>query len=160
MTEKWDRHFLSLALTHARMSKDPSTKVGAIIVGPDKDIMGSGYNGLPRGIADTDERLSDRDAKLRLTVHAEINACIDASHHRIGIRRFCGTMYITATDKDGAVWGGPPCVRCLVEMLQFRLVSEIVSFPFKTVPSRWQADLAWSRDLLAEAGINYREVPL
>lgn len=58
---RWDRHFLRLAAEHARMSKDPSTKVGAVIVGPDREIRSAGFNGFPRGIEDTDERLHDRE---------------------------------------------------------------------------------------------------
>ena len=34
---RWDHHFLNLCLEHAKMSKDPNTRVGAVIVGPDVD---------------------------------------------------------------------------------------------------------------------------
>lgn len=50
---RWDRHFITLALENARMSKDPATQAGAVIVGPDREVRSMGYNGLPRGIADT-----------------------------------------------------------------------------------------------------------
>lgn len=155
MSERWDRHFLDLALVHARMSKDPSTHVGAVIVGPDREIRSAGFNGFPRGIADTPERLNDRDEKMRLVVHGEMNAILAAA--RVGIPVGGCTMFLAATDQSGDVWGGPPCVRCTVEAIQAGIV-EVVSFPIRTAPSRWHLDLMFARSLLAEAHIRFREV--
>jgi dCMP deaminase len=155
LSERWDRHFLGLALAHAQMSKDPSTKVGAVIIGPGRAILSAGFNGLPRGIEDTESRLRDRDVKLKLIVHAEMNAVLAAA--RLGVRLDGTTLYLAATDDTGMVWGGPPCTRCTVELIQAG-ITEIVSHPVKSVPSRWHADLAVSRDLLGEVGMLYREV--
>jgi dCMP deaminase len=153
-TEKWDRHFLELALLHSKLSKDPSTKVGSVIVGPDKEILSAGFNGFPRGVADTPERLADRDTKLKLVVHAEMNALLAAA--RTGMRLKGCSLYLAATDDTGAVWGGPPCTRCVVEIIQVG-IAEIVSYPIKAVPSRWHEDLKLSRQLVDEVGIVYRE---
>ena len=79
MSEKWDGRFLSLATHIANWSKDPSTKVGCVVVGPDREIRSTGFNGFPRGIADTDERLSDRELKSPLICHAEENAIMHAA---------------------------------------------------------------------------------
>jgi dCMP deaminase len=155
MSERWDRHFLQLCLDHARMSKDPSTRVGSIIVGPDREILSAGFNGFPRGIEDTPARLGNRDTKLSLIVHGEMNAILAAA--RVGTRLKGSTLYLGATDDSGLVWGGPPCTRCTVEIIQAG-ITEIVSYHPKPVPSRWHADLAVSRDLLEEAGILYREL--
>lgn len=155
MSERWDRHFLGLALYHARMSKDPNTRVGSVIVGPDREILSAGFNGFPRGIADTPERLADRETKLKLIVHAEMNALLAAA--RTGIRLKGCTLYLCATNDQGLVWGGPPCTRCTVEIIQVG-ISEIVSHPIKAVPSRWHEDLMFARGLIAEAGIKYREL--
>lgn len=155
MSNRWDSHFLELALTHARMSKDPSTKVGAIITGPDREIVSAGFNGFPRGIADTPARLNDRDTKMRLVVHGEMNAVLAAA--RAGTRLKGCTLYVAATDQSGMIWGGPPCVRCTVEVIQAG-IAEIVSFPMKSAPSRWHDDLVMARYLLREARITYREI--
>lgn len=157
MSERWDRHFLGRALNISKMSKDPRTRVGAVVVGPDREPLSDGFNGFPRGIADTPERLSDRDTKLKLIVHAEVNALLNAV--RTGVKLKGGTLYLAATDDSGMCWGGPPCTRCAVEIIQSGIV-EIVSYPLKAVPSIWHEDLALSRQLLEEAGIRYREVPL
>jgi dCMP deaminase len=156
-SERWDRHFLGLSLFHAMLSKDPATRVGSVIVGPDREILSAGFNGFPRGIADTPERLADREMKLRLMVHAEMNALLAAA--RTGMRLKGCTLYLGATDDSGLVWGGPPCTRCTVEIIQVG-IGEIVSFPVKPQPSKWHEDLKLAHLLIEEAGISYREIPL
>lgn len=153
---RWDDHFIRLALVTAAMSKDPNTQVGAVIVGPDREIRATGFNGLPRGLADTPERLQNRDTKLRLIVHAELNAVLHAA--RVGVPVKGCTLYLAATDASGAVWGGRPCVRCTVEVIQSG-IAEIISPPFKGGASNWRADIEESRALLCECGIHYRETP-
>ena len=63
MNEKWDRRFIDLALHISEWSKDPSTKVGCVVVGEDREIRSTGFNGFPRGIEDSMERLEDRELK-------------------------------------------------------------------------------------------------
>lgn len=152
---RWDQHFLQLSIDHARMSKDPSTKVGAVVVGPDREIVSMGFNGFPRGVIDSTFRLGNREEKLRLIVHAEMNAVLGAARH--GTRTKGCSLYLAATDASGDVWGGPPCTRCAVELIQAG-ISEIISCPPKQVPSRWADDLALSKNILIEAGVTYREV--
>lgn len=151
---RWDRHFIQLCLAHAKMSKDPNTRVGAIIVGHDDEIRSAGFNGLPRGIEDTVERLTNRDLKLNLIVHGEMNAVLAAA--RVGIPLNGCKLYLAATDDSGEVWGGPPCVRCTVQIIQAGIV-EIVSPPMK-IKSKWLEDLKLAISLLEEAGVLVREV--
>ena len=146
---EWHEHFLRVALACAQKSKDPSTKVGAIIVGPDRDLRAAGFNGFPRKIRDTPERLNNRKQKLKLVVHAEMNAILAAA--RVGVPLKGCTMYIAAHG-DNMVWGGPPCVRCTVELIQTG-IEKIISWPMKTAPSRWLSDLKQSQELLLEAGV-------
>lgn len=153
MSERWDHHFLQLCIDHARMSKDPSSMVGAIIVGPDREIRSAGFNGFPRGIADTDERLGDRETKLRLVVHGEMNAVLAAA--RVGTPLKGCTLYLVATDISGAVWGGLPCIRCAVGIIQAG-ITEIVSWSQRKAPSRLYENLRVSRAILDEAGVMYR----
>ena len=152
---RWHRHFIAIAQECAKMSKDPNTRVGAVIVGPDREIRSTGFNGLPRGIADTEDRLQDRDLKLKIIVHAEMNAILNAA--RFGVSLKGCTLYLAATDNTGEVWGGPPCTRCTVEVIQSG-ISRIISFPKKSIPSRWHEDLLVANSLIQEAGISYLEV--
>ena len=52
MSDKWDVRFVELAMHIANWSKDPSTKVGCVVVGEDREIRSTGFNGFPRGIKD------------------------------------------------------------------------------------------------------------
>lgn len=151
-----DQYFLRYAANCARLSRDPATQVGAVIVGLNGKPLSSGYNRFPVGITESPERLSDRDLKLRLMVHAEMNAVLSAAQCGISLKG--ATIYFAATDDTGCFWGGAPCTRCTVELIQAGIAG-IVTLPMKTVPSRWHDDLAFARQILDEAGINYREAP-
>lgn len=156
-SDRWDSHFLQLAALHACMSKDPSTQVGAVIVGPEREVLSMGFNGLPRGLKDSPERLNDRDRKLRIIVHAEMNAVLQAARYGIPLKG--STIYIMAKDaKTGFNWGGPPCTRCTVELMQTG-IAEIVTIPFRRdAAPRWASDLEEALELIGEAGIAYREI--
>ena len=153
-SSRWDLHFLGLCEKHAEMSKDPSTKVGAVIIGPDREVRSTGFNGFPRGVLDSDFRLEDRELKLSLVVHGEMNAVLAAA--RVGVPLKGCTLYVSAQDVNGNVWGGPPCVRCAVEIIQAGII-EIVSWSDEA-PERWRKSYDLSKKILAEAGVKYREV--
>lgn len=78
MTRKWQERFLSLAQTVAQWSKDHTTKVGAVAVAHSKQILETGFNGLPRGVHDLPERM-ERPAKYIWTAHAEENLVAHAA---------------------------------------------------------------------------------
>ena len=139
----WDGRFLGLAAHIAGWSKDPSTQVGCVIVGPDREVRSTGFNGLPRGIADTRERLEDRELKYPLICHAEENAIMHAA--RIGIALKGCTVYVT--------W--PPCTRCARSLIQAG-VSEAVYPTSAKVPERWAGDFSLASEMLAEAGVTLR----
>lgn len=71
---KWDLRYLALARHIATWSKDPSTKVGAVMVGQDNMIKGTGFNGFAHGEDDSEARYANRTEKLKDIVHAEVNA--------------------------------------------------------------------------------------
>jgi dCMP deaminase len=89
LSRSWDQRHMALARFWSENSKDPSTKVGAVIVGRDKREVCLGYNGFPPGIAD-DERLLDRSTKYPLMIHAERNALDNARFDTQG-----ATLYAT-----------------------------------------------------------------
>lgn len=154
INERWSQHFLKLALQHSRMSKDPSNRFGAIIVGEDKEVLMMGFNGFPRGINDTTARIQDKEMKLKLTVHAELNAVLAAG--RVGVRLKGTTLFLAGYDETGELFGGPPCTRCVVELIQAG-IGRIVAYPIKQ-KSRWKADLMFAKSLLDEAKISFTEI--
>lgn len=141
--KKWDLSYLVDAMVEARRSKDPSTKVGGIVVRPDLTTASRGYNGFPRRVADTDERLNDRTVKYELVVHAETNALLTAKEPITGY-----TMYTTF----------PPCIRCAVSIIQAG-ISRVVSIkPTPEQEERW--GFGRTREIFTEAGILLDEYDL
>jgi len=108
----WDHRFLGLARHIAGWSKDPSTQVGSVIVDPMLRVVSTGFNGLPSGVEDTIERLSNRSIKYDMVVHAERNAIIDAKRDLSG-----ASLY---------VWPVMPCSVCAAMIIQTG-VSEVVA---------------------------------
>lgn len=151
---KWDEHFLVTAILQAKMSKDPSTQVGAVIVTPDKEIVSTGFNGFPRGIKDLPERLNDRDLKLRFMVHAEMNAVLTAA--KLGIKIGGCTMYISSLSADNNIWGGV-CSNCAKHISQTG-ISKIITNSSDNAPNRWAEDLFLSKKVFKECNIEYKEV--
>lgn len=78
MSANWDQRYMDLALHVATWSKDPSTKVGAVIVNLENRIVSVGYNGFPKGVEDTEERYNDKVLKYMFVSHAERNALDNA----------------------------------------------------------------------------------
>tara|TARA_B110000014_G_C19758257_1_gene394922 strand:- start:161 stop:595 length:435 start_codon:yes stop_codon:yes gene_type:complete len=139
----WNERFLNLAIHISQWSKDPSTKVGCVVVGPDHEIRSTGFNGLPRGIEDNDERLNNREIKYPMICHAEENAIMHAA--RIGISLKECTAYVT--------W--PPCTRCARSLIQAGILTVI--YPKNTeIPERWASDFELSMNMFKEAGIELR----
>ena len=71
--------FMPVARAIADLSKDPSTKVGAVILDASRRIRAVGYNGFPRGVHDAEERYADKGLKNMLVAHAEANAIANAA---------------------------------------------------------------------------------
>jgi dCMP deaminase len=153
----WDKRFLDLCIHISQWSKDPSTRVGAVVVSPDRQIVSTGYNGFPRGLADTEERLGDRDTKLQLVIHGEMNCITQAARYGISLKG-C-TMYTLAVDANGTVWGSAPCTRCAVHVIQAG-IREVVSFTQRDVPDRWLEDVNRAKAILEESGVSFREVEI
>lgn len=88
----WDKRFLDLAQQVASWSKDPSTKVGCVLVNNKKIVIGMGYNGFPRGVDDTQERWTDKETKYKFVVHAEANAILNSTKDVEGCAAFSTLM--------------------------------------------------------------------
>jgi len=134
----WD---WAMGLAHhvATASKDPSTKVGAVIFDDKRRLISAGYNGLPRGVHDTSERLHDRPTKYRMTQHAERNALAFAAAPTNG-----ATMFITH----------PPCASCAGGIIQAGI--RHVCYPADSVDAvlaRWGEDLEAAEHMFNEAGV-------
>lgn len=147
--ERWDRKYLELAKFWANQnSKDPSTKVGAVLVNWDANKEFLGYNGFPRGVVDTTERLNDRELKYKLVVHAEVNAVLKAGDLAKG-----ATLYVYPS-----FMLPPICNECCKVAIQAG-IKEVVGYkpnPNDERVKRWADSIKLSQTMLSEAGITWR----
>ena len=143
----WDTKFMGLAYHIGGWSKDPSNKVCAIAVA-DRTIRSTGYNGFPKGIMDTPDRLNNRDLKYPLMVHAEINNICNAA--RVGAALEGCTMYIS---------GLPPCEHCANAMIQAGIIRVCTAVGLDDVPERWQKSCNQGYANLREAGVQFVHIP-
>ena len=140
MDDKWDLRFLDLAKLISGWSKDPSTKVGAVIVDGDNRVVSIGYNGFPIGINDDDERLNNRELKYKMIIHAECNALMFANTNLVGY-----TMY---------TYPFMPCPKCASMIIQSG-ITRVVSYENKI--NRWENDFKISRELFHQSKIECLE---
>jgi len=136
----WDQYFMDITRLVATRSTCLRRQVGAILV-KDRNILATGYNGVPSGISHCDvagclrERLkvpSGERHELCRGLHAEQNAIIQAARHGVNIdgsALYCTTM---------------PCIIC-TKMLINAGISAII------YAEGYADDLA--REMLAETGI-------
>jgi dCMP deaminase len=85
MNFSWKEYFMLQALMASQKSKDPSTKVGCVIVDKQNKQVGMGYNGFPAGVDESKlswDKTSNKGpayTKYPFVIHAEVNAILNAS---------------------------------------------------------------------------------
>lgn len=84
-----------------RRSKDPNTKVGAMIVRPDNTLASQGFNGFAKKYPDV--RYDDPEFKHKRVIHAEMNAILFAKEPVDGYTLYCNVA---------------PCGRCMSVIAQ------------------------------------------
>jgi dCMP deaminase len=144
---KWAKRYMEMAEQIASWSKDPNTKVGAVVVGTKGQILAQGYNGFPRKIKDTPSRLNNRDEKLKYVVHAEMNAIFNASLNGVCL--------------DGAtifIHGLPICHECAKGIIQVGIKKAVIQKQFPGMKDVWKQSCSLGVNILQEAGIAVIEV--
>lgn len=106
---KWHTYFMDLARVTANMSKDPNTKVGAVLV-KNRRILSIGYNGAPSSFDDnivpkvsSDDLFKNKNAYV---VHAELNAILNYRGNLADFKD--STLYVTVS----------PCHECAKALIQ------------------------------------------
>ena len=133
---KWDERFIALAQHVADWSKDPSTKVGAVISDSKHRIISLGFNGFPCGIED--DLSLPRDVKLSRTIHAEQNAILFAQRALDDC-----SIYITH----------PVCTHCAVQIIQAGIKRVVFADTDAAFSARWRAQIIEAVCLLDQAGV-------
>jgi len=143
---RWDNYFLNMAYFVAQKSKDPSTQCGTVIVGEDNEILTTGYNGLPRGLADNLPERDERPEKYFWYEHGERNAIYNAARAGTSLKK--STAYIT----------GCPCCDCARGLIQSgvkRCVWDLDN-SFATDPeklARWRESMDRTLAMFRECGM-------
>ena len=145
-SDKWNKRFMEMAFLVASWSKDTSTKTGAVVVGPDREIRATGYNGLVRGVDDNKPERLERPTKYDFFEHAErnaiYNACLTGS-----------VMYATHA----------PCTDCARAIIQAGIktvITNAVEITENTPKGTWRDKLQYSAEMFKEAGVEYIELPV
>lgn len=136
----WDYRFLDLAERIATWSKDPSTKVGAVIVRPDRTIASVGYNGFPREVRDV---YGDREDKLLRTVHAEMNAILSARESLHGYTIYVSPLF--------------PCSNCASAIIQSGIKAVIARMGQPR--EEWAKSFAAAQDMFRQARVEFDIYP-
>lgn len=141
MSRDWSSYFMDFARHAATASKD-STKVGAVLVGPDRDVRLTAFNGPPTGVEDRPERFErEGGVKYLFAAHAEANLIAFAA--REGIRTKDCTVYVTHH----------PCSACARSMIQAGIRCVVAGDGTTSMPA---AELDAAAVMFAEAGVEVR----
>ena len=139
----WGDRYIHLAKEISTWSKDPSTQVGAVVIGNNGEVLSQGYNGFPRSIKDTPQRLKDRGKKYNLVVHAEMNAIYNASLNGVSLKG--STLY---------VYGLPICNECAKGVIQVGIDKVIATRP-ADYNKEWDESIKDAKALFKEAEVEY-----
>lgn len=145
------RQFMVMSRAAASLSKDRSTKLGAIILGPGFEIRAMGYNGFPRGVNDEIESRHERPIKYEYTEHAERNAIYNAA--RVG----------TPLDGCRLLLESPigiccPCARGIINVGIRQVVILRGEDSDKERQLRWEDNDPIVIEMFAEAGVEVIEL--
>ena len=144
LSNNWDKKYIRLAREISNWSKDPSKQIGAVAIGEKGQVLAQGYNGFPRGIEDTDDRLNHRKTKYKYVVHAEMNCIYNATYNGVSLNG--STMYI---------YGLPVCSECAKGLIQVG-IKRVVSTPITdATPETWVESTKLTKEIFQEAGVEY-----
>ena len=137
----WDQYLMGFAAHASGKSKD-TTKVGAVLVGPEGEIRLTAYNGPPRGVEDRPERF-ERPAKYLYASHAEANLIAFAA--REGIRTAGCTVYVTHH----------PCSSCARTLIQSGVQRVVVGEGTTQMPIE---EFSAAAEMFREAGVEIHRI--
>lgn len=141
-----EKTMMQRAVTVSRQSKDPNSKVGAVITGANDVVLSEDYNHFPPGIDESPSERWERPAKYEWTGHAEVNAICAAA--KKGIALAGSRIYVN--------WF--PCTPCARAVISCG-IKELVGFTPDYNHPRWGNDFKFVKKMLDEAGIKMKLFP-
>jgi dCMP deaminase len=138
----WNDYFFTIAEAVKLKSKDPATKIGAVIVGKDKEILSTGYNSFPRGLDDSKLDRQERPEKYFWFEHAERNAIFNAA--KVGTSIDGAEIYLTCDI---------PCVDCARAIINSGIKKIHCKKGGGTKSAIWEEGFKRSRIMFQECGV-------
>jgi dCMP deaminase len=141
----WDEFFMRHVYLAASKSRDPRTKIGAVLV-KDGVIISEGFNGFPRKVKDLPERYLNRNLKHKFVVHAEANSILNAATHGTSTK---GTILYT---------NGIPCDSCGKTIIQAGIAEVVIHEQWPEILSEfWKESTELTKIMFEEANIPIRK---
>lgn len=128
---KEDIFYLDMCEHIRTRSKDPRTKVGAVIVSPDGRELSTGYNGFPPAFPDSEENWMSEN-KHKFVIHAELNALLNCPFKTAGCTLYCSHH---------------PCPECVKSALSAGINSFIFTYRADW-EKRYEKELALSQYII------------
>lgn len=138
-------NYQKLAQVVAEASKDQRYKVGAVVFDRNGNVRSTGYNGAPRGVADSELRYL-KPFKQFYIAHAEENAIVQAARMGVSLDNCCML-----------IWGKMPCATCTRMIIQAGIKSVLFQLTDWQKSSYMDSFLA-SQQMLKEAGIQVTHI--
>jgi len=138
----WDEYYMRHVYLAASKSKDPRTKIGAVLV-RDNRLISSGFNGFPYKVNDSIDRYNDRELKYAVVVHAEANAVLQCA-------------LLGQSSKDSILYTqGVPCSECCKSIIQGGVKKIVVhqQWPNQCHVEKWIKSFKISEMMLKEAEV-------
>jgi len=141
----FDDYYMNMAYLVAMKSKDASTHIGAVVVGPDNEVRSVGYNSFPRGINDNLPERQVRPEKYYWFEHAERNSVYNA------------TLLGTSLKGCRMYTNGIPCMDCARAVVQAGIKEVIIDkFWDDNNDDIWIENANRTKILFQEAGVSLR----
>lgn len=145
----WDEWFMKIMYIVASKSKDPKTKIGAVLV-KDRRIISTGYNGICKGVNDEIQERYERPDKYSWVEHGERNSIFAASKYGI------------ATENTVLYTNGTPCTDCARAIIQAGISKVVIHKVYEDLfldavqtreQNKWKGHNDISRTMFKEAGV-------
>ncbi|MNK09948.1 tRNA-specific adenosine deaminase [compost metagenome] len=146
-SNKHSQHMMLAKSVGEIYSKDRSTKVGAVIVGQDGEILSIGYNGFCRGFDDAKDANHERPLKYLLVAHAEANAIYNAA--RVGHKLKGSSIYVSSL---------PTCIECTKAIIQSGIDKVFVEAEALT-GDRWKENWPLSQQMYKDCKVELFAIP-
>lgn len=144
-TSKTVQRILGQAYRYANeTSPDPSTKNGAVLLSKNGSFLTKGVNKFPVGVAETEYRLTDKETKYRLVVHAENGAIFNAARH--GMSTHGASLYCP-------FYACSECAKAIIQSGVKRVVGHAQLMALASEHTTWVESIVCAWNMLHEAGV-------